>query len=131
MSMTTTSSWSVYTKGFLYTLAVALTVTSVVHGQVSVVSNAASVRYGTKLYIFGGGITREIPKKEGHMSGPETIMGEGQTAVLDLSQPWPAVTPPLKRLKNGPRQYNFPAAVNANGTKIATFHSGTDANSAF
>ncbi|KAG0017386.1 hypothetical protein BGZ82_000768 [Podila clonocystis] len=46
-----------------------------VAGQVTVVSNAAYSRFGTKLYAVGGGFTREIPRKYGHLSGGETTVG--------------------------------------------------------
>ncbi|KAG0086505.1 hypothetical protein BGZ93_011466, partial [Podila epicladia] len=93
-----------------------------VAGQVTVVSNAAYTRFGTKLYAVGGGFTREIPKKNGHLSAGETTVGDGQLIVLDLSVPWDGANPPWKKLANGPKQYNLPAAFNKDGTKLAAFH---------
>ncbi|KAG0351688.1 hypothetical protein BG005_008819 [Podila minutissima] len=100
-----------------------------VAGQVTVVSSAAYTRFGTKLYAVGGGFTREIPKKYGHLSGGETAVGDGQFIVLDLSVPWDGANPPWKKLANGPKQYNLPAAFNNDGTKLAAFHG--PANSPF
>ncbi|KAG0327527.1 hypothetical protein BG004_002755, partial [Podila humilis] len=97
--------------------------------SVVVVSNAAFTRVGTKLYVVGGGLTREIPRKHFHYSGPDTTVGDGQLTVLDLSAPFDNLTPPWKRLQNGPKQINLGAALNADGTKIATFHSGPPGSS--
>ncbi|KAG0014196.1 hypothetical protein BGZ81_000594 [Podila clonocystis] len=102
-----------------------------VAGQVTVVSNAAYSRFGTKLYAVGGGFTREIPRKYGPLSGGETAVGDGQFIVLDLSIPWDGANPPWKKLANGPKQYNLPAAFNKDGTKFAAFHVSTAANGPF
>ncbi|KAG0332317.1 hypothetical protein BG000_010119 [Podila horticola] len=93
-----------------------------VAGQVTVVTNAAYTRFGTKLYAVGGGFTREIPRKYPPLSGGETTVGDGQFIVLDLSVPWDGANPPWKKLANGPKQYNMPAALNKDGTKLAAFH---------
>ncbi|KAF9208718.1 hypothetical protein CPC16_011232 [Podila verticillata] len=102
-----------------------------VQGQVTVVSNAAFTRHGTNLYAVGGGFTREIPNKNTFYSGPETTVGDGQLIVLDLSTPWDGASPPWKKLANGPKQYNLPAALNADGTKLVAFHGSAAANNTF
>lgn len=129
-SMTTTSNKRRHYPLLLPILLAGL-VATMVQGQVTVVSNAAFTRYGTNLYAVGGGFTREIPNKNRFYSGPETTVGDGQLIVLDLSTPWDGASPPWKRLANGPKQYNLPAAFNANGTKLVAFHSSAAANNTF
>ncbi|KAG0210475.1 hypothetical protein BGX28_009285 [Mortierella sp. GBA30] len=97
------------------------------YGQdsVTVVSGAAYARYGTKLYVVGGGYSREVkPSYPTFNTVSQFVPNEqGQFMVLDLSVPWDAATPAWKRLANGPIQGVFPAAMSGDGHTLATFHS--------
>ncbi|KAF9961964.1 hypothetical protein BGZ72_000587 [Mortierella alpina] len=97
------------------------------YGQdaVTVVSQAAYARYGTKLYVVGGGYGRElVSKRTMFNTDSEFIVStEGQFMVLDLSIPWDVSAPAWKRLADGPRQGMFPAAFSADGKTLATFRS--------
>ncbi|KAF9931175.1 hypothetical protein BGZ67_005458 [Mortierella alpina] len=98
-----------------------------VYGQdaVTVVSQAAYARYGTKLYVVGGGYSREVKAKwSGFNTDNEFIPSpDGQFMVLDLSIPWDVSAPAWKRLASGPKQGTFPAAFSADGKTLATFRS--------
>ncbi|KAF9191015.1 hypothetical protein BGZ51_003415 [Haplosporangium sp. Z 767] len=100
------------------------------HAQDTVVpvSGAAHARHGTKLYILGGGFSREEKVHADFNTRQEfTPNVEGQFMVLDLSVPWEASAPSFKRLTSGPKgikYMNFPAAISADGQKLAAFHSG-------
>ncbi|KAG0255888.1 hypothetical protein BG011_004881 [Mortierella polycephala] len=100
------------------------------HAQDTVVpvSGAAYARHDTKLYILGGGFSREEKVHADFNTRQEfTPNVEGQFMVLDLSIPWEASAPSFKRLVSGPKgiKYtNFPAAISADGQKLVAFHSG-------
>ncbi|KAF9278748.1 hypothetical protein BGZ68_008366 [Mortierella alpina] len=104
-----------------------LLLTAPVYGQdaVTVVSAAAYARYGTKLYVAGGGYGREVKAKRGGFNTDNEFIAnpEGQFMVLDLSVPWDISAPAWKRLANGPTQGTFSAAFSADGKTLATFRS--------
>lgn len=104
-----------------------LLLTAPVYGQdaVTVVSAAAYARYGTKLYVAGGGYGREVKAKRGGFNTDNEFIAnpEGQFMVLDLSVPWDISAPAWKRLANGPTQGTFSAAFSTDGKTLATFRS--------
>ncbi|KAK3822685.1 MAG: hypothetical protein J3Q66DRAFT_133702 [Benniella sp.] len=102
----------------LLTLSFLATLT---HGQGAIVppSAAAYDRMGAKLYVVGGGFIKEGTNRT-------DTPNDGQTLVLDLSVSWDAANPSWKRLKDGPKQMDFAAALSADGSKLVTFRSGAN-----
>ncbi|KAF9090167.1 hypothetical protein BGX27_002323 [Mortierella sp. AM989] len=112
---------SLLTLSFLYAHIQAQSTTSV-----TPVSSPAYARFGTKLYVIGGGQSREVKNRGAFFTEPQFLIGDGQLIVLDLSIPWDAATPAWMRLEDGPKQMNFPGALSADGSKIITFRCGVN-----
>ncbi|KAF9086574.1 hypothetical protein BGX23_008778 [Mortierella sp. AD031] len=124
------------TKGVVGFISLALSLTLIstpTHAQnaISPVSFASYTRSGNQFYIAGGAWIREIPDVH-DKTKPQTQLGDGQFAVLDLGVPWNASTPAWKKLANGPKQFDFPIAPNADGTKLIAFrYPGSNASDMF
>ncbi|KAF9961962.1 hypothetical protein BGZ72_000585 [Mortierella alpina] len=87
-----------------------------VYGQDSVVSvtGPAFARYGTKLYISGGGYTVKT----------NYINSTSQFFYLDLAVEWEATSPAWRRLRSGPSNTNSPGAISGDGKTMVTFLGG-------
>ncbi|KAG0210474.1 hypothetical protein BGX28_009284 [Mortierella sp. GBA30] len=81
------------------------------------VTAPAYTRYGSKLYISGGGFTRNLALQDTY----------AQFLSIDLSVAWDAANPVWNRLASGPKQYNFPAAMSSDGRTMAAFRTGDTA----
>ncbi|KAG0217179.1 hypothetical protein B0O80DRAFT_428730 [Mortierella sp. GBAus27b] len=119
---------SLLTLTFLSTLA---------HGQgasgVSAVSQAAYGRSGSKFYVLGGGIVREVMDRniKPFYTSPQSIMGNGQFLVLDVSTAWDGSSPAWSKLATGPVQMGFSMGISKNSSKIVAFHAGKASNESF
>ncbi|KAF9946123.1 hypothetical protein BGZ70_003394, partial [Mortierella alpina] len=84
-----------------------------VYGQDSVVSvtGPAFARYGTKLYISGGGYT----------TNTNYINSTSQFFYLDLAVKWEASSPACQLLRSGPSGTNSPGAISGDGKTMITF----------
>ncbi|KAF9922415.1 hypothetical protein FBU30_007451 [Linnemannia zychae] len=102
---------------------------SVTHAQttnIASVSAAAYTRFQNQFYVIGGGRSTEVkPSPGAFLTQPQSTVGDGQMAVLDLSVPWSSDKPAWKKLAQGPKQMGFSAAMNANGTKLIAFRANT------
>ncbi|GJJ77409.1 hypothetical protein EMPS_09768 [Entomortierella parvispora] len=99
---------------------------------VTAVSSPAFARFGSKLYVVGGGYEREVKTPSSYFyNSPTFIMGDGQFIVLDLSVSWKGSAPAWRKLQSGPKQYGFPGAMSADGNKMVTFHSSDDPSAPF
>ncbi|KAF9566868.1 hypothetical protein EC968_003568 [Mortierella alpina] len=85
-------------------------------GQDRVVSvtGPAFARYGTKLYISGGGYTINT----------NYINSTSQFFYLDLAVAWEAASPAWKVLRSGPSGTNSPGAISGDGKTMITFLGG-------
>ncbi|KAF9434759.1 hypothetical protein BGZ76_007487 [Entomortierella beljakovae] len=101
--------------GFLATLSFAQSSSS------TIVSNAGYFRYGSKFYIVGGGIVREVKKSSFGFPVSEFITGEGQFIVLDLSQPQYTSNSAWNKLQSGPKNNGLTAAISSDGKRVVSF----------
>ncbi|KAF9931177.1 hypothetical protein BGZ67_005460 [Mortierella alpina] len=90
-----------------------------VYGQDNVVSvtGPAFARYGTKLYISGGGYTIKT----------NYVNTTSQFFYLDLAVAWEATSPAWRLLRSGPSNTNSPGAISGDGKTMITFLGGDQA----
>ncbi|KAF8943224.1 hypothetical protein BGZ47_005666 [Haplosporangium gracile] len=125
------------TIGSVLSLTLTLTLLSPYHTahaqytSINTASGAAYVRHQNQFYVAGGGLIREVKPQSGFNTQPESTVGDGQFAVLDLSVPWAGSTAAWKKLAPGPKVMDFPFAMNANGSKMIAFRAGVNANESF